>query len=61
MPIGGGRVTTGYTANTRLTDVQSGRLVWTAKATAPPSGDVNAQIGELSKSVLGAADKTGLF
>ena len=61
VPIGGGRVTTGYTANTRLTDVQSGRLVWTAKATAPPSGDVNAQIGELSKSVLGAADKTGLF
>ena len=61
VPIGGGRVTTGYTANTRLTDVQSGRLVWTAKATAPPSSDVNAQIGELSRSVLGAADKTGLF
>jgi len=60
VPIGGGRVTTGYTANTRLTDVQSGRLVWTAKATAPPSSDVNAQIGELSKSVLGAADKSGL-
>ncbi|HEX2539765.1 MAG TPA: hypothetical protein VHM00_01655 [Caldimonas sp.] len=61
VPIGGGRVTTGYTANGRLTDVQSGRLVWTAKATAPPSSDVNAQIGELSKSVLGAADQSGLF
>ena len=61
VPIGGGRVTTGYTANGRITDVQSGRLVWPAKATAPPSGDVNAQIGELSRSVLGAADQSGLF
>jgi hypothetical protein len=60
-PIGGGRVTSGYSANGRVTDVASGRLLWTAKATAPPSGDVNAQMGELSKSVLGAADQAGLF
>lgn len=60
-PIGGGRVTSGYSANGRVTDVPSGRLVWTAKATAPPSSDINAQMGELSKAVLGAADKAGLF
>ena len=60
-PIGGGRVTSGYSANGRVTDVTSGRLVWTAKATAPPSSDVNAQMGELSRSVLGAADRAGLF
>lgn len=60
-PIGGGRVTSGYSANGRVTDVPSGRLVWTAKATAPPSADLNAQMGELSKAVLGAADKAGLF
>ena len=60
-PIGGGRVTSGYSANGRVTDVASGRLFWTAKATAPPSSDVNAQMGELSKAVLGAADKAGLF
>jgi hypothetical protein len=60
-PIGGGRVTSGYSANGRVTDVTSGRLVWTAKATAPPSSDVDAQMGELSKAVLGAADKAGLF
>ena len=60
-PIGGGRVTSGYSANGRVTDVSNGRLVWTAKATSPPSGDVNAQMGELSKAVLGAADKAGLF
>ena len=60
-PIGGGRVTSGYSANGRVTDVPSGRLVWTAKATSPPSSDLNAQMGELSKAVLGAADKAGLF
>ena len=60
-PVGGGRVTSGYSANSRVTDVPSGRLVWTAKATAPPSNDINAQMSDLSRLVLGAADKAGLF
>jgi len=60
-PVGGGRVTSGYSANGRVTDVPTGRLVWTAKATSPPSSDINAQMSELSKAVLGAADKAGLF
>lgn len=60
-PIGGGRVTSGYSANGRVTDVSNGRLVWTAKATSPASSDVGAQMAELSKAVLGAADKAGLF
>ena len=60
-PIGGGKVTSGYAANGRVTDVASGRLLWTAKATASPSSDVAAQMGDLSRSVLGAADKAGIF
>ncbi len=60
-PIGGGKVTSGYSANGRVTDVGSGRLLWTAKATAAPSSDVAAQMGDLSKAVLGAADKAGMF
>ncbi|MEO8930159.1 MAG: hypothetical protein ABI326_11780 [Caldimonas sp.] len=60
-PIGGGRVTSGYAANGRVTDVSSGRLLWTAKATASPSSDVAGQMGDLSKAMLGAADKAGLF
>ena len=60
-PIGGGRVTSGYSASGRVTEVSNGRLVWTAKATSPASSDVGAQMGELSKAVLGAADKAGLF
>jgi hypothetical protein len=60
-PVGGGHVSSGYSANGRVTDVTSGRLVWTAKATSPPSGDVNVQMAELSRAVFGAADKAGLF
>lgn len=60
-PVGGGRVSTGYSANGRITDVSSGRLVWTAKASAPPSDNLSAQVTDLSKTVFGAADKAGLF
>ena len=60
-PIGGGQVSNGYAANGRVTDVGSGRLMWSARASAPPSGDVNAQLADLSKAVVDAAAKAGLF
>lgn len=60
-PIGGGQVSNGYSANGRVTDVASGRLMWSAHASTPPSSDVNAQLAELSKGVLDAAGKAGLF
>ena len=60
-PIGGGQVSNGYSASGRVTDVASGRLMWTARASTPPSSDVNAQLADLSKSVLDAAGKAGLF
>src|SRR5438105_9981272 len=56
-PLGGGQVTTGYAADTRLTDAGSGKLMWTAKASAPPSQDLQAQLTELTRAVFGAADK----
>jgi len=61
VPVGGGQLSTGYSANGRVTDVATGRLMWSARANAPPSGDVNAQVAELSKAVLDAAVKAGLF
>jgi hypothetical protein len=60
-PIGGGQVSQGYSANGRVTDVASGRLMWTARASTPPSSNVNEQLADLSKSVLDAAGKAGLF
>lgn len=60
-PIGGGQLTTGYSSNSRLTDAASGKLLWTAKATAPASNDINGQLAELTKTVFSAADKAGVF
>lgn len=60
-PIGGGQVNSGYSANGRVTDVASGRLLWTAGATTPPSSNVTAQVSELAATVLAAADKAGMF
>jgi hypothetical protein len=60
-PIGGGQVSQGYAASGRVTDVASGRLMWTARASSPPSSDVNQQFTELSKSMLDAAGSAGLF
>jgi hypothetical protein len=61
VPLGGEQVTTGYAANATLTDVKTSKLMWTAKATTPPSKDVNAQVADLTKAVLGAAQKSGFF
>lgn len=60
-PIGGGRVTMGYAANGRVSDVASGRLVWSASASTAPSSELEVQLGELAKTVFGAADASGLF
>ena len=61
LPIGYSHGANGYAANGKLTDAASGKLLWTAKASAPPSSDVNAQVVELTRIVLGAANKAGLF
>ena len=60
-PVGSGQVMTGYAANSTLTDVASGRLMWTAKATTPPSKDVNEQMAKLAKAVADGAQKAGFF
>lgn len=61
MPIGGGQGSNGYAANARLIDAASTRTVWTAKASARPSDDLNAQMGELAARLFAGADKAGLF
>jgi peptidyl-prolyl cis-trans isomerase SurA len=52
---------TGYAANGMLTDVVSGRMMWTAKATTPAQADINAQLAELARAVVGSAQQAGLF
>ncbi|HJV60231.1 MAG TPA: hypothetical protein VJ743_04750 [Albitalea sp.] len=60
-PIGGGQMTIGYSADCRLSDAKTGRVMWTAKATSPPSSDLGAQLQELTRTVFGAVDKAQLF
>lgn len=61
VPMGGTKVETGYAANTSITDAASGRLMWTARASEPASGDLNAQAAALAKAVVAGAVKAGLF
>ncbi|HEX6018638.1 MAG TPA: hypothetical protein VFZ28_11100 [Burkholderiaceae bacterium] len=60
-PVGGGQTTVGYAVNSSITDVGSGRVIQSAKASAPPSSDVTAQLNELNKLVFGAVDNAKLF
>jgi len=62
VPIGGGGAATPlYAADARVTDVASGRLVWTAKAGSPPSGEATSQIDNLLQRLVGAAADAHLF
>jgi len=61
-PLGGaGPAETGYAATASLTDVASGRLMWSARASAPPSNAVDQQLSTLATLLLDAARQAGLF
>ena len=60
-PLGGGAAETGWAASTSLTDVASGRLMWSARASAPPSADINQQLATLATLLLDAARQAGMF
>jgi hypothetical protein len=61
-PIGGpGPATTGWGASVALTDAASGKLMWSARASAPPSSDVGAQLDTLAALLMDAARAKGLF
>jgi hypothetical protein len=61
VPVGGPQVDTAYGANMTLTDVATVRLMWTSKVTAPAAQDLGAQIGELARVGVEAAQKAGFF
>jgi hypothetical protein len=61
LPIGGAQSQDAYSANSKLVDVGSGRMIWSAKATTPTSTDVAQQVSELARTVFESAQKAGLF
>lgn len=60
-PIGGARIAQGYVANASLSDVASGRLMWSGKASARDSSDLTWQIDSLTKALTGGAQQAGYF
>lgn len=61
MPVGTAQGGTGLAAIGSITDVASGRVMWTAKATTAPAADTSAQVAEVTKALAEAARQTGLF
>ncbi|MFZ0107390.1 MAG: hypothetical protein WAK92_11065 [Thiobacillus sp.] len=61
MPVGGSGSASGFAGNGSLLDVASGRVLWSASATASPRGDASAQVGEVVRALTGAVRDTGLF
>ena len=60
-PIGGSHISQGYVANASLSEVATGRLMWTAKASTQRSDDLNWQVDSLTKAVVGGAQQAGFF
>lgn len=60
-PVGSSRTDVGYAINSSVVDVASGKPIESAKASAPPSPDVTAQLTALSKLVFDAIDSAKLF
>jgi hypothetical protein len=61
VPVGADRVQIAYAATMTLTDVDTGRLMWTSKVTTPASQDVSTQINKLAKAGVEAAQQAGLL
>lgn len=60
-PIAGGQTTYGFALEGRVSDVRSGKPAWSARASTPPSQDINQQMRELSRKLFEAADQAALF
>lgn len=62
LPIGGGApAAVGLGASTSLVDVGTGKLAWSANASAPGHGDQRTQLAELVRVTVEAMRKAGLF
>ena len=59
LPVGGEQVNTAYAADMTLTDVETGRLMWTSKVTTPASQDITAQVTQLVEAGVKSAQQAG--
>ena len=59
FPVGGEQVNTAYAADMTLTDVETGRLMWSSRITTPASQDITEQITQLVEVGVKSAQQAG--
>jgi hypothetical protein len=61
FPAGGEQVNTAYAADVTLTDVETGRLMWTSRITTPASQDITEQVARLVEVGVTSAQQAGFL
>ena len=59
FPVGGEQVNTAYAADMTLTDVETGRLMWSSRITTPASQDITEQVTQLVEVGVKSAQQAG--
>jgi hypothetical protein len=59
FPVGSEQVYTAYAADMTLTDVETGRLMWTSRITTPASQDITEQVTALVEVGVKSAQQAG--
>jgi uncharacterized spore protein YtfJ len=61
VSVGGEQVNTAYAADMTLTDVETGRLMWTSRITTPASQDITEQVTRLVEVGVTSAQQAGFL
>lgn len=61
VPLGGGPTELGYAADGTLTDIASGRVMWSGRARAGASGNLNAQVEDLARTLVERVQQAGFL
>jgi hypothetical protein len=61
LPVGGEQVNTAYAADMTLTDIETGRLMWSSRITTPASQDITEQVTQLVEVGVKSAQQAGFI
>jgi hypothetical protein len=61
FPVGVEQVNTAYAADMTLTDVETGRLMWSSRITTPASQDITEQVTQLVEVGVKSAQQAGFI
>jgi hypothetical protein len=61
FPIGSEQVNTTYAADMTLTDIETGRLMWSSRITTPASQDITEQVTQLVEVGVKSAQQAGFI